>query len=186
MNIDAAKKITGWMNEHELLWLAERAEKALCVAEIGSAYGRSTRALADNDAGLIYSIDTWKGSPDELTTTHKPYADRKGDEVYIQFLENLWDRILLDQVFPMRMDSENAASLFAKKGIKFDFVFIDGDHSRAGLTKDIQDFLPLLATNGVFAGHDYNNSNWPVVTQVVNEIFPSIKNPVSHIWQAVL
>lgn len=37
----------------------------------------------------------------------------------------------------------------------FDFIYIDADHSYAGLKKDIELWYPKLKSKGIFSGHDY-------------------------------
>lgn len=55
----------------------------------------------------------------------------------------------------LKMKSTEAASLLGDK--RFDFVFIDGNHSRAGVERDIECWWPLVRSGGVLAGHDYVN-----------------------------
>ena len=48
-------------------------------------------------------------------------------------------------------------------------VFIDGDHSHAGVTADIRAFLPKIMPNGLIAGHDY--FSFPGVRSAVHAAF---------------
>ena len=52
-----------------------------------------------------------------------------------------------------RMDSAEAASLYGDGSLSF--VFLDADHSFDGLCRDLLAWLPKMAPNSVFAGHDY-------------------------------
>ena len=49
-----------------------------------------------------------------------------------------------------------------------DFVFIDGDHAYEGVKRDIQDWIPLVKTNGTICFHDYRDA--PGVKRAVDEI----------------
>lgn len=49
-----------------------------------------------------------------------------------------------------------------------DWVYIDGRHDLAGVTEDIQDWLPKIKAGGVMAGHDYD---LPDVKKAVNTQF---------------
>jgi hypothetical protein len=59
IDISAALTIKGWMNPRELRWLAEHAQTAQTIIEIGSFLGRFTRALADHCRGTVFAIDSW-------------------------------------------------------------------------------------------------------------------------------
>ncbi len=41
-----------------------------------------------------------------------------------------------------------------------DFLFIDGDHSRAGVTQDWNDYRPLVRPSGLIALHDIRDSEY--------------------------
>ena len=185
MKLEKAREIRGWMSEHELHWLGLQAEYSHHIMEVGCAYGRSTRALADNTSpySFIYAVDTWNGSPDEVNTNHKNYKDLNGDYAFVEFCENLWAPIIVGTVVPLRMHSWNAAELFQRRNRKMDFIFIDADHTKQGLKFDILYLLPLLDEGGVLAGHDYNNINFPGVKEAVDEVLPNRKlAPLTDIW----
>jgi cephalosporin hydroxylase len=44
---------------------------------------------------------------------------------------------------------------FERDGNFPEFIFVDGDHSYAGVKRDILDYYPLLAPGGIMAFHDY-------------------------------
>jgi hypothetical protein len=46
---------------------------------------------------------------------------------------------------------------------KMDFIFIDGDHSRAGVENDTMAALQMLSENGTIVWHDYNPEHEHVV-----------------------
>ena len=49
-----------------------------------------------------------------------------------------------------------------------DMVFVDGDHSTKGITRDITAWLPHIKVGGIIAFHDYGD-RWPRVVQVVDK-----------------
>jgi hypothetical protein len=64
VNIENAKKLGEWMSDLELTWLGTQAQKSKVVIELGSWFGKSSTAIADNlpEDGVLYCIDTWAGS----------------------------------------------------------------------------------------------------------------------------
>ncbi len=182
--IEKALKLKGWMTDHELTWLAEQAKKSFRIMEIGCAYGRSTRVLADNTIGYVYAVDTWNGSPNELETNHVDYKLRGGDGVFIQFYENLWAHIVTGTVAPIRMDADYAMQLFVDKSRFMDFVFIDGCHTPEAVLLNCENAKRVLnPRGGIIAGHDYAHCGFPGVKQAVDLAFPNAKvAPLTDIW----
>jgi hypothetical protein len=68
-----------------------------------------------------------------------------------------------------RMRSQAAAEKATPS--KYDFVFIDADHSYAGCKADIEAWFPRVKDGGWIGGHDYENTDFPKfgVTEAVNE-----------------
>ncbi len=189
VNIERAKTIEGWMADSELEWLGQQARKASVFIELGSWQGRSTRAIADNlpTGAVLYACDSWNGSSGE-PDAHATAKQREGDGAFMKFFENLYDHIMLGRVIPVRMESGNAAESLAKKGIKANVLFVDGDHSEAGFRRDVNLWQPLLKDDGLFCGHDYylpeqNPLAWVGVRTVVDELFPHAQQaPNTSIW----
>ena len=187
MDIENAKKLRGWMSDHELHWLAEQAAKCNTIIEIGCAYGRSTLAMAENCSATIYAVDTWVGSPAELLTNHKDYKELEGDFAIVAFYSNLAENINAGIVRPMRMHSRNAALYFQVRDLLADMIFIDGCHDYEAVLEDIANYMPLLVSGGILCGHDYDDSNWPGVKKAVDELLPEHKiAPLTRIWYVKL
>lgn len=52
-----------------------------------------------------------------------------------------------------------------------DFVFIDGDHSYAGVTRDIRAWLPKVKAGGLMGGHDWGKADKGDVQGAVTDFF---------------
>jgi predicted O-methyltransferase YrrM len=183
INLEKAKAVRGWMNNHELEWLATVSKRATVIIEVGCAYGRTTRAIVDNSyCSTLYAVDTWRGSPSELTNNHEDFKNDKGDFAFLEFCKEMFYSIRTSKVVPLRMDSANAAQLLSSMNVKADLIFIDADHSYESVKEDIQNYSPLVAMGGILAGHDFQTNPWPDVTKAVLEIFPDVENPAGHIW----
>lgn len=138
---DAVADIKGKLMEGDQYKLYEAAYFARGpILEVGRLHGKSTAVLAmglrDGNAtgagGPIYSI--------ECNDKYEPIAE-----------EHLRKRGLLDLVRPVRGDS--ATAIPALRG-RFDTVFIDGDHSYAGFTRDLQALEGRIEVGGVAMFHD--------------------------------
>ena len=175
------------MKPEELEWLAVQASRASVIAEIGSWRGRSTRAMADNTNGIIFAIDPFSdeavGYPGWWTVNEKLEYRGQG-WLWQEFETNLREHIG-KRVIPVRMFSAYAYEHLEPRGVKFDFVFIDGSHDFGHVTGDIQMFKKLLKPNGLLAGHDYNEPTCPEVAPAVNAQFQSIMLGPGTIWYAL-
>jgi predicted O-methyltransferase YrrM len=62
-------------------------------------------------------------------------------------------------------------SLEASQGFAdgyFDFVYIDDDHSDAGITTSLAAWYPKVRPGGILAGHDYDNDS---LSRIVRAFF---------------
>lgn len=143
------KPIPFWQIKEEITMLMEilQKQKPKYVLEIGTAGGGSLFMLSqviENDAILI-SIDLPNGQfgggyPENRITLYNSFA-KKSQKIKL-----------------IRQDSHSLESLKSVKrilkGNSLDFVFIDGDHSYAGVKKDFELYAPLVKKNGLIAFHD--------------------------------
>ena len=174
MNIHRASEIPGWMILSELEWLADQSALHVAICEVGCWIGRSTRALADNTIGIVYSVDTFEGSEE-----HQEFLkDKPHDWVFSRFLDNTAD---LRNVHPIIGLSVEVAKKFASQGQSFDMVFLDAAHDYASVKQDILAWTPLVAPGGLLCGHDYG-PNWPEVQVAVDELIPNAKTGNNQIW----
>jgi Methyltransferase domain len=173
MTLTNALGISGWMAPSELEWLAERASRCSCLVEVGSWLGRSTRALAENTTGLVFAVDTWRGSAE-----HQEQIDREfpGDLLFAQFTSNVSG---LSNVSILRAASLEAAALLAEAGIQPQMVFIDASHAYEDVCADILAWKPVVAPGGLLCGHDYC---WDSVKQAVSELLPNAEGFAPEGW----
>lgn len=189
VDIGKALQTDGWMSVQELRWLAIQAADHHCVVEVGSWHGRSSRAIADHlpADGVLWCIDTFNGSSGE-PGFHDTAKQREGDDAYLHFCTAMADHLASGRVKVLRMTSANAAEMLAKLGVRPDMIFIDGDHSRPGITADLEHYQPLLVEGGLLCGHDYfvptaQEMAWMQVKDVVDEHFATVSQaPDTSIW----
>lgn len=169
--LDRAKAIQGWMSDFELDWLARMASQRGRIVEVGSWKGRSTAALAEYTSGIVFAVDTWKGSAE-----HKEIEIGPAGALFKQFIENTKGL----PVLPIMGTSLEAAKHFKDSGFKvFDMIFIDGDHAPESVSLDIQAWKPLLQDGGLLCGHDYGT--WPGLKEAVDVTLGQVEVTAS-IW----
>ena len=152
------------------------------LLEIGSYEGRSAVFFADIfRESKISCVDTWSGS-DEHENINFKLIENNFDQ-NIKFLK---DNQLLTK---FKMTSDN---FFTQNNEKFDFVYVDGDHSKDQVLKDLQNSWSVLNNNGFLLVDDYmwwyykNLKNNPAssVNTFINKNIDQISKLV--IWHQVL
>jgi predicted O-methyltransferase YrrM len=175
IDISKACEITGWMSKTELKFLAQTAKESLICIEFGSYMGRSTRAIGDHTPGIVFAVDPWDGKYYKEDNTELTILRSEAEQ---KFHQNLSDLIMKNKVVPIKGYSHD----FVLPSGKADFIFIDGDHRRKAVEKDIDKALSLIAPGGVIAGHDYCHSDWPGVKAAVDFKFGPVESCDSIWW----
>ncbi len=141
--------------------------------EIGSYKGRSIMFLAEKIKAAkkdikLYSVDTFQGI----------IENEFDDPLFNQFMENI--EPLKDMITVLKGDNGILHNQFEDNSL--DFVFVDGDHSYEGVMRDLKGWFPKLKTNGIMAGHDYNEPSCGV-KKAVDEFFAmGAQNYVGNCW----
>lgn len=174
MNYDLT--VPGWMTEAELQAIGEIADtvKPKNVLEIGSFAGRSSVCWAKNlPESKITCVDPW--GPDAIldvwwmatdSYVWQPFsADEKKRSLYSIFLERTHPYPNISQY---RIDSKRFLPIAQQLGLKYDLIFIDGDHSEQGFMTDLRISAALLNTDGTLVMHDYKNKELPHMTGMFN------------------
>ena len=142
------------------------------VVEIGSWQGYSTsflaRAVAESGNGRMYAIDHFKGNAGKEYI----YAVEKSDlsDLQEKFRENMQHLDLAQTVSLLSMPNQEAAEQLRSEAVQVRFLFIDGDHSREGVQRDVDLFFPFL-TKGSIVVFDDCSPSAPGVMEVVDRLF---------------
>lgn len=174
--IDKALAIEGFMHPRELEWLAKEAGTHKRIAEVGSYYGRSTRAICDHALGEVHAYDDFFG-PRDLAMDY-----RKRMKIFSKFQENLKEHI--DSGILHIHDEDHA--LLQPEGF-YDMIFIDGGHKYPDIKRDLEKWMPAVADKGMICGHDYD-LGYPGILRALSEAFEKGQVqvvPETTIWYAV-
>lgn len=155
-------ELTGWSDDILPFYqaIAPTIPDAGTLVEVGVAHGRSAVFMCEQIAGRaihFFAIDT---SPKPRALEGLPVCFLQGPSV--EWAENFAD----DSV---------------------DFVFIDADHSEAGMRADLAAWAPKIKPGGILAGHDYSAADWPGVVRAVDEFVKlrglTLTRPGRSIWE---
>lgn len=146
-------------------------------AELGVSQGRFTMYLCATMHNMeMLAVDLWQERPDNTVEGGQTYEgwDHQGN--YERFKANC------EEYFPGRVTIVRSDTVAAAAGVEdgsLDFVFIDGDHSYDGCTRDIQAWYPKVRNGGIVAGHDFH---WPTVAQAVKDWGKKVAIAHDHVW----
>ena len=175
IDVTRALAIPGWMEEPELEWLAGQAVEHRCIVEIGSYLGRSTRALLDHAAGVVYAVDDWYGPRDV-------YLDKwEREELFEKFLKNTIDSDTRGKLYVVKIDHQQVDQL----SVEPDMVFIDGGHEYEDVRRDVEIWLPRVVSGGLICGHD---AGWKSVGKALIDagLGDAVIAPNTTIWYKVV
>jgi hypothetical protein len=155
-------QIPGWFDFHNIYQKAVRRgvrdQGNINFVELGSYKGQSTAYMCElikdamnENPGVqfnFYAVDLWK---QDESNDHNAFIEK---DLFPEFIDNMQKVGVRQFVTPMQMTTESAAKIFALSKLKFDFVFVDANHTYDYVNADIQNYLPLMKKTGVIAGHD--------------------------------
>jgi len=156
------------MTELVRVMCRERAGRPFHILEIGSWAGGSTITWANaivqhnNSHGAIICIDPWKshleaegaGDTDKEHNLTRQIMNKELSigTIHELFLHNVRASGHARMILAIKGSSDEILPLLAKEN--FDLVFINGNHSHHGLSKDIRNATPLLKDGGILCGND--------------------------------
>lgn len=121
-------------------------------AEIGVWLGDNAKEILDVlKPSKLYLIDPWEFYPEYqrkrgISGTNQNKMNKTYEYVKNRFMNE-------DKVIIIREKSENAASMFQDNYI--DFLYIDGNHKKEFVERDLKLYYPKIKKNGYIAGDDY-------------------------------
>ena len=166
-------RIQGWLvpKAGETLYKLVRLHIPIpTVVELGAWKGLSTAwmasALRDRGEGRVYSVDTWKGSPNE--ELHRVLLSGYAEgQLLEEFKRNLGNIGLTEYVEPICANTVEAARAWPSSR-KIGLLFIDASHEYEAVKKDFEAWSPHVGEGGFIVFDDV--PGWPGPTRLVSEL----------------
>lgn len=130
--------------------LDEFKNKPVKFLQIGAYTGDASLWLFENvlthPGALLIDVDTWEGS-DEPTHKSLDWSD-----VMNVYMKKLKEYSVAGKLKAFKCTSDQ---FFKENSMKFDFIYIDGDHTSYGVIKDAVNAYEHLNDDGIIAFDDY-------------------------------
>jgi predicted O-methyltransferase YrrM len=137
----------------------------LKILQIGAFRGDASKWMLDevlkSPNSILYDVDTWEGSAEH------PKLNEKFSEIEMSYDRNI---SIFKNVVKNKMTSD---AFFASNKIKFDFIYVDGDHHREQVATDAENALEVCLAGGIIAFDDYG---WDVLEGADNRPKDAIDN----------
>ena len=132
-------------------------------AEIGVAHGVfAYHVLLQTQPSKLYLIDPWEyGLQADVELNPTPEKQKNADKVY-EYVSKVFAPYKNVEI--VRLKSEDAVFLFEDN--YFDYVYIDGEHSYAAVTRDLANYFPKIKIGGYLIGDDYG---WTGIAPAVQD-----------------
>jgi hypothetical protein len=156
-------------------------------AELGVLHGKTFFHLLDTCPELhLIGVDTWRcgdpaleppleGRRSEADSGYRSYSDLDLPLIGQQVMEKAAAYGERARIFDL---STRSAVVYVKNA-SLDFVFIDADHTEAGVRQDIIDWRPKVRPGGWLMGHD---SNFASVRRAIDDLCPGWRQHEANIW----
>lgn len=140
----------GYAKENFSKHLNEFRDKKVDFLQIGAYTGDATNWLLNNivtfEGSTLTDVDTWEGSKEEA---HEELNWSSVESVYVEknkkFLEN-------NTLIKIKNTSDN---FFLSNTKKYDFIYVDGDHTAMSVLKDGINSYDSLKIGGILSFDDY-------------------------------
>jgi len=148
------------------------------VAELGIWKGRTFLHLLAHTEATVIGVDAWRQRPENDGVP--------GGETYSTWDMEAYESNVRERAAAygsraqiLKMETFEAAQQIEDGSL--DLVFIDADHSEAGVRRDLLDWMPKVRRGGYITGHDID---WPTVRGVVEEFFADYERGPDNVWAA--
>jgi predicted O-methyltransferase YrrM len=146
------------MAEQRTLYILMRALNAHSVLEVGTNVGGST-------VNLVAALRENAKSAGEVQMVTLDVVDQNAPDSIAKKLGQLTPREMIEKMGAgawVRFLVEPSLSYLTRKEMKFDFIFLDGDHLAPTVYQELPAALRILNPGGVILLHDYFPDGKPI------------------------
>jgi predicted O-methyltransferase YrrM len=151
------------LTSREARTLAALADGGVCL-EIGSAYGYSAIVIGQR-AKSVLAIDPHRALAGSLTAMK----------------DNLAEAQMAEKVAICTLPSRQALPPLLGRDVRYDLVFVDGDHHYDEVAFDLEHGWRLVRPGGNLAVHDYGEDTCRDVLAAVDDFYESTRPPRTRI-----
>lgn len=173
--------LEGWLSNAEgdrLSQLAAEVVAPYVIVELGSYRGKSSCFLAQGSrAGNrrpVHCVDLWAlGGQWESDVARRdgPPLHQDDPAHYEAFKRNT--EPFKGSIVEVHGRSVDVGRTW--RGLSVGLLFVDADHTYAGVLGDLVAWFPHMAPGGVIACHDYTNTDYPGVGDACDEFFGALQ-----------
>lgn len=164
-------------------------EGVATMAEIGVLRGALSGSILWSKPDLVLvMVDNWQAAenqPEQYKATRDEHAFADARRA----ASHKADALAVAQTYGGRAPVLGMSSLEASRMIadaSLDLVFLDADHSEAGVAADLSAWLPKVKPGGWIGGHDYGNADrrydFSGVARAVDRVFPEVELDLNFTW----
>lgn len=161
------------LESRDAIGLVLDAMGVLTAVEVGVAFGENAELiLLGSNLERLLLVDPWDYVKGEDPQGYgDAIKDWTGCERYARHkMEKFGDRAAF-----LKMSSAEAANLFEDESVGF--VYIDANHKRPYIDRDILAWFPKVRVGGLIGGHDYHNVYMEHYTCEVKQAVDSLFDP---------
>lgn len=166
----------GYNREHFLADLVNK-HGLKKTAELGIWKGRTfLHMLLHCPNTTIIGVDAWKVRPENKGVPGGETYERWDMKTFEGYVRDR-SKVFGDRAIIIKANTDEAAAQVEDGSL--DLVFIDADHSEAGVRNDIKNWVPKVRKGGFVTGHDID---WPTVVKVVQQNFRHHSIGPDNVW----
>lgn len=178
INKHASEADASWGSAYGLFSKLVEKKKLKVGVEVGVAFGGHAEAILKNTpVDRLYGVDSYlhfDGYDDPMNLPQEEF-----NQLHVFTLERLSP--FGDRYQHIRKKSQDAVNDVPE----VDFVYIDAEHSYAGVWHDLCAWYSKIRIGGVIGGHDYEHPNFPGVKQAIEEFFKRFDWGIHHAGEGV-